>query len=123
MPDSAYSGTLTPTDIIATFDTVFSVDVNDGSVRRLSNGRTIRPYIGNPEGHAFVRLYHGKRRKTIAVHRLVWMFATRAEIPPKFEIHHRDHDTANNAFDNLVCVHYLDHRKLHADDDADDVPF
>jgi hypothetical protein len=44
---------------------------------------------------------------------LVWMQETGQLIPPEFEIHHRDEDHSNNDFDNLLCVHKLDHAKLH----------
>jgi len=34
-------------------------------------------------------------------------------IPQGFEIHHRDENPENNDFENLICVHQIDHNKLH----------
>src|SRR5215210_6621123 len=42
-------------------------------------------------------------------HRALWRKA-HGEIPPGYEIHHADHDTLNNALDNLVLTPISEHR-------------
>jgi hypothetical protein len=80
----------------------------------------VKPFTSH--GYEFIRLYDVDKVKTIGVARLVWIVATGCEVPGQFEIHHWDRDRKNNAFGNLLCVHKLDHKKLHALDD-DEVPF
>jgi len=74
--------------------------------------------VGDPR----VDLAHNLKRKSVNVSHLVWMDATRVLIPKDFEIHHRDENPLNNNFDNLICVHQLDHRKLHGEIE-EEVPF
>lgn len=71
--------------------------------------------VPDEQGYLFVRLYWERKRKMIAVHKLVWMAGSGRPVPPQFEIHHRDEDNTNNAWTNLLCVHKLDHAKLHAE--------
>lgn len=70
-------------------------------------------------GYLFVHLYAViggvRKRKTIAVSRLVWMAGTGERVPKGFEVHHEDEETQSNAFANLLCLHKLDHRKKHSD--------
>lgn len=75
-------------------------------------GRVITPAY-DKSGRAFVRLYANNKRKTIFLNRLVWMSVTKSVIPEGFEIHHWDSNHANNAFDNLYCLHKMDHDKVH----------
>lgn len=105
---------------------VYHIDTECGVVTN-QKGKQLTPYVGNDEGHLFIRIYHTfdsvKKVKTIAVHRLVWMVVTQQPIPYGFEIHHRDEDTKNNAWDNLLCVHALDHKKLHGVVTEEEIPF
>lgn len=72
-------------------------------------------------GDPRVDLFHGGRRKSMHVSHLIWMWGTNCTIPDGFEIHHRDEDPNNNDFNNLLCLHAIDHAKLHAVED--DTPF
>lgn len=47
------------------------------------------------------------------LHRVVWEFFF-GEIPDGYEIHHRDHNPANNQIENLQCLTKSEHHKLHA---------
>jgi len=53
------------------------------------------------------------------------MWNTREVIQLGWQIHHVDEDKQNNRFENLMCVHPLDHYKLHRDVEVaeDEVPF
>jgi len=78
------------------------------------------------DGDARVDLCHNARRRSCHVSQLVWMVNADMPVPKGFEIHHLDEDKHNNAFNNLVCVHALDHAKLHGNGGEgadDDVPF
>jgi hypothetical protein len=94
---------------------IYRVDTDTGLVYG-QKGELITLVPSGPEGYLFVRLYWASKRKAIAVHRLVWMARTGRPIPPGFEVHHRDTDTQRNAFSNLLCLHELDHRKLHQEE-------
>jgi len=78
------------------------------------------------DGDARVDLWHEGLRRSCHVSQLVWMVNAGMPIPKGFEIHHLNEDIHDNHFANLVCVHSLDHAKLHgADaglDDLEDVP-
>lgn len=50
---------------------------------------------------------------TIMYSRLIWMIGTGEKIPANYEIHHINEDHSNNAFSELICVHHIDHAKLH----------
>ena len=116
MSDRRYTTRLTDEQIVELFTNhIFHVDIDLAIVTNLVTGNQMTPYIGNTEGHRFVRIYYNQSRRTTALHRLVWMFATLTPIPTGWEIHHRDSDTSHNAFSNLLCLHQLDHRKLHAE--------
>ena len=47
------------------------------------------------------------------MHRYVWEFYN-GEIPAGCEIHHKDHNPANNDIDNLELMTAQNHRKYHA---------
>lgn len=51
------------------------------------------------------------------------MQCTGQPIPKGYEVHHRNEDPLDNSFDNLICLHPLDHSKLHHQTTDEDVPF
>lgn len=118
-------------DVLALLDAgTYTVNLETGEVIGPRGPVTPHPFKrrGNG-GHVdyYVRLYTTtaagvKLVKSIALHRLVWMTATRSPIPDGFEIHHRDENPRNNAFRNLLCLHTLDHRKMHENEAAADEP-
>lgn len=84
---------------------------------------TSRKKNGEQDRKKHVRLYYNHKRKAIRVSRLVWMIHTKRTIPKGFEIHHVDEDSDNDRWENLMCLHHLDHRKVHQLPDLDEVPF
>ena len=78
--------------------------------------RRNRSDIGDPR----VDLYYEGKRKSCHVSNLVWMSRTGSIVPEGFEIHHIDEDPTNNNWNNLICVHSMDHVKLH---NEESVPF
>lgn len=112
-------------------DRVYNVDTAKGIVLG-QNGKPLQVTVRTQgvSSYYFVELYHkpSDKRRKISVSIVVWMAGTRSTVPRNFEIHHRDLDTSNNAFDNLFCLHKSDHLKLHSsgliDDGGDSgVPF
>lgn len=60
-----------------------------------------------------------KTKTTLMFSRLLWMIDTASLIPHGWQVHHRDEDWKNNARSNLICLHVVDHDKVH----KSDVPF
>ena len=85
-------------------------------VQRINNRR--RCEHGDPR----VDLKYLGKRKSMHVSHLVWMWHTSATIPDGWEVHHRDEDPTNNNFENLLCLHPIDHAKMHPGT-KDDTPF
>ena len=57
--------------------------------------------------------------------RVVWMVGNDRPLPEGgvgWEVHHRDENAINNAFDNLVLVWNNDHKKLHRNE-PEEIPF
>lgn len=124
MPRKEYNKRLTNLDILELFENgSYWVDLNEGVVYSQRIRAAVFVYEGNAEGHLFTRLYSQPKHRSLPVSHVVWMFGTRESLPAKWEIHHRDKDVQNNSFNNLVAVHPIDHRKLHADEPVEDIPF
>jgi hypothetical protein len=112
---------MTPREVLAAIRAgLYAVDADTGSVTN-RRGKPVA-FVVKPSGRRFVRLYVRGKVKAIAVARLVWMSVAGRTIPKGFEIHHRDEDNSNDAWNNLICLHALDHLKVHAATD-DEVPF
>lgn len=77
---------------------------------------------GSQRGDPRVDLFYKGKRKSCNVSQLVWMEATGQVIPPGYEIHHQDENPLNNEWDNLICIHSLDHHKLH-NANTEEIPF
>ena len=54
-----------------------------------------------------------KARGTRRLHKEIWMDANGAQIPDGHHVHHLDHDTSNNAPDNLALISASDHLEHH----------
>lgn len=123
-----YSRRLSDLDVIGLFDAgLYSADLDAGVVYN-RRGREVASYVGNDEGHLFIRLYGHGGCRAVALHRVIWIVGARSSIPEGWEVHHYDLDTSNSAFVNLYCLHPVDHRKLHGgrlilEADPDEVPF
>ena len=118
MTKKRYSSFLCQKEIIALLQRkVYRVAPNIGVVYGPKG--VVLPFF--TEGRAYVRLYWNQKKKVIGVARLVWMSVTLTVIPRRYEVHHRDEDKSNNAWENLLCLHKLDHRKLH--EEQEEIPF
>lgn len=91
--------------------------------------RASHPELEYSQTYQFVELYHrpSDKRRKIGVAAFVWMAGTKHAVPKGFIVHHQDLNTLNNAFDNLYCLHEIDHHKLHGGElieiEDSDVPF
>jgi hypothetical protein len=97
----------------------YLVETGEGNVYSAS-GDPLK--IVTHRGHRYVRLFDGDAATKIAVARVVWMAVVGEPPPEGFEVHHRDDNPRNDGWDNLLCVHKLDHKKLHETPD-EEVPF
>lgn len=112
MANKRHPKRLTQWEIIKLFRSgVYQVDVEEGVIYG-RNGQALKPRV-NHDDYLAIRIYDIPGCRQIAVHRLIWMIATGKPIPVDFEVHHKDGDITNNGFENLFCLHWLDHRKLH----------
>lgn len=127
MPHSYYrNGKLTQKDILGLLRIgKYSVDFETGNIYGQS-GNLLKQLPIGPEGNPYLslNLYDQGKRINVMVHKIVWMAGTMSTVPRNFEIHHRDLDPTNNSFNNLICVHKIDHAKLHSEYIEDDeTPF
>lgn len=105
-----------PTFILNLFDLQI-LEIEENPVKILRKGKELKPTLNlrkrSLRGDPRVDIFYNKQRKSINISHLVWMYHTRMVIPNGFEIHHIDENPENNNFSNLICVHCLDHLKLH----------
>lgn len=118
MPRPAYNARLSDEDIMQLVrDGKYHVDLEAGLVFSDRTRQEVFTYAGNEEGYLFIRLYDQPKHRTLPVSQVVWIVGTQSTIPKGWEVHHRDGNIKNNSFSNLYCLHPVDHRKLHRDDD------
>lgn len=65
-------------------------------------------------GYRHLRIYVGHRRRSIALHKLVWMAANRQLVPEGHIIHHGDKGKHANGTDNLLLKDHCEHGWYHA---------
>lgn len=66
--------------------------------------------VDEENGRVFVKCSDGKWRRRSHV---VWAAANGRPIPPKYIIHHIDHDPSNDELDNLQLVTRSEHARIH----------
>lgn len=114
MARKVYGKLLTQQEVLqALRQGVYKVNLETGEVTN-GGGKVVTPFVDD-DGRKFVRLYYKDRRRAIAVARLVWMKGCNCTIPVNFEVHHANEIPTDDRFDNLICVHKIDHDKLHRD--------
>jgi hypothetical protein len=105
---------MTPMEVLRALRArVYVVDLATAAVTRAATGRQVTPFV-KPGGRKLVRVYVNGKVKALHLARLVWMAGADRTIPKQFEVHHRDEMNSSDGFDNLICLHKLDHRKMHA---------
>jgi len=65
-------------------------------------------------GYLHVRIYKDGRRRSVALHRLVWMAANRQCVPANHQIHHGKLGKLVNGIHNLLLQHADEHGWYHA---------
>lgn len=105
---------------------IVRVDPLTGEI--FSRGIKLKFYLGGRcKNRKFVKIVHENKRKTISVCKLVWISQTLTLVPKDFEIHHFDKNSMNDSFQNLFCLHRLDHLKYHVAEEKvsliDEIPF
>lgn len=107
----------------------YTADLGSGDIYGKNKNVPLAVAEASEEGHLAVEIYNGPKRKKIMVHRLIWLAGCLEPIPLKWELHHRNGDVKDNSFHNVVCLHPIDHRKvhkgglLHEVSDPDTLPF
>lgn len=101
---------------------LFRVDLDTSEVFNRNGQKLTFEIHGRDSAYHSVRIkVNGKRRK-IRVALLVWMAGTLSVKPVGYEVHHRDLNSLNDSFVNLLCLHPVDHRKIHSEI-CSEVPF
>lgn len=116
---------MTPREVMSALTKrVYTVDLTTGAVTRTATGRVVTPYV-KKGGRRLIRLYMNGKVKALHAARLVWMAGAGRTIPKDFEVHHRDETNDSDGFENLVCLHRLDHRKMHRAEAVywEDIPY
>lgn len=119
---------MTHREIIDLFrDGKYSVCPDTGTVVSNKTGKPLSVKMGGrTEAYPKYRLFNKEKHREIAVAHCVWLAVAQTPIPSGFEIHHKDRNPLNNAWNNLFCLFELDHRKLHNGQDLteeDETPF
>lgn len=113
MPRAYYQNQLTRQEVIELF--------NAGKYRIVDNqicgrkGKPLYVYTNKKSEHTWVRLFAPGKSRVVPTAHAVWMITTQCVIPDGWEIHHKNTDPTDNSFENLICCHPMDHRKLHAE--------
>lgn len=114
---------MTPKEVLsALVRRIYVVDLETGEVTRRQTNRVVTPFV-KKGGRKLIRLYVNGKVKAIHLARLVWMAGAKRTIPKQFEVHHRDEQNDSDGFANLICLHMLDHRKMHAHVVEEPVPW
>jgi hypothetical protein len=113
-----YTEKLTDLEIIQLFDAgLYHCDLETGQIWSDRTDCEVFRFHGSKKSHQnFIRLYHNNKVRCYPVSRIIWIVGNRRAIPDGFEVHHRDLDNQNDAFDNLYAISNLDHHKLHGRD-------
>lgn len=83
----------------------------DGSVWRFGRRRFhVVKFSVNRQGYKLVRLRFDGRRRSITLHRLVWMAWNRKLVPDGCDVHHKDENNQNNDPNNLEPRFPTEHR-------------
>ena len=104
-------------------DKVFIIDNEKVFKDERELAQRINPRRRSKRGDIRVDLCHQRKRRSCNLSQLVWMQATGSPIPKGYEVHHIDEDPKNNDFDNLLCIHSLDHMKIHRESPEKAIPF
>ena len=108
-------GELTEQDILGlVLDGHLLVDVDRAVVttaKRPGHAMKTRPCH---RGYRHLRIQHAGRRRSIALHKLVWMAANRQLVPEGHIIHHGDKGKYAKGIDNLLLKDHCEHGWYHA---------
>lgn len=103
---------------------LYRADLTNGIIY---SGITLQPLrigrVGRSKEYFAVKLYCRGKAIHIKRSRVIWMVGTGCVIPPGFEVDHDNGDPEDDSFDNLICLHKLDHRKRRHTPVEDEVPF
>lgn len=122
MPKKTYTRRLTLANVRQLFrEGVYYL----GEDNQVISKRTKKPLFQytnqTPTGTPYVRLFSKDAYGCFAISRIIWTVATGEDIPKGWEVHHRDGNPLENDFNNLLCLHPVDHKKVHTE--ADEIPF
>lgn len=71
----------------------------------------VRKRESNGSEYKFVEICHQSKKKSIALHRLVWMFSKRSLVPDGFDVDHIDGKAFGDSIDNLQILSASENRR------------
>lgn len=89
------------------------VDVETGAVSKPDRRRGGTQFLPTEEcdnKYLHVRIYHNGGRRSIVVHKLVWMTKNSNTVPAGHELDHDDTNRQNNHWSNLILKDAVQHR-------------
>lgn len=102
----------------------YLIDLDLGIVQSTITKKELYTFRNKRWGnHLFIRLYCGSYRKGISVSRVIWIKGSGCLIPEGWEIHHINENPLDNRFENLCCLHPIDHKKRHQAQEQENAPF
>lgn len=117
MPRPAYKERLTNEELIELFNQgKYYADLQTGLIYSEKTECEVFTYNGSRTGnYRWIRIYDQPKHRTIAVAHIIWMVGSQCSIPKGWQIHHKDTNESNNCFSNLICLHPIDHQKVHSE--------
>lgn len=74
-------------------------------------GKELSPFAKKDHPNRwYIRVQYNGGRRGISRGRLVWMVGAGCVVPAGWDVHHRDENRSADNFDNLICLHKLDHK-------------
>lgn len=84
-----------------------------GDVFSFKSNKRLKPRISGNTKYWKVDLYKDGKRKTVAIHQIVWESFYEQQMPAGFQIDHIDGHRDNNQLSNLQCLSINDHQLKH----------
>lgn len=121
MPKKDYREKLTRQEVLDLFNQGnYIADIETGKVYS-RKGKELYTFSSKRSPNLWVRIFKHPGYRCTPIAHIIWMVGTGFVVPDGWEVHHRNLNPLDNRFTNLLCVHPLDHDKLHAE--LEEVPF
>lgn len=84
-----------------------------GDIFSFKSNKPLKPRVSGNTKYQKVDLYKDGKRKTIAIHQIVWQSFHRRQVPAGYQVDHMDGDRDNNQMANLQLLSVEEHQLKH----------